>query len=146
MRRRTKRLLIFLVVLIVLGLLAFGGWMIWGRNTIDYRVSGFGTGGARVVSTYRPNSLLQLHPNGTFSVEIIRSNEDRVFVGFGTWSRNGTRMTFTYIDAWMYSTQHGFIKDPYEEFIGYSHTFNVSRNGRRIYFEDHWGWVTIFSR
>jgi len=140
MRKSTKRLLIILVVLLILGGLAFGGWWIWGRDTTQHRIVGFGQGSTRTLGDFS-QSLLTLHTNGSFDIEIIE-RENTIFLAFGSWERSGNTIIFHYVDAWVLSGT--LQQDPYGDMIGTYRTFNTS--GRRIYFEDPWQQIIHFSR
>ncbi|MCL2756211.1 MAG: hypothetical protein FWE45_04150 [Firmicutes bacterium] len=143
MKRGTRRLITLVLVLVILGGLAFGGWWIWGRNTTDHQLVALGNPNPLSINNMSA-SLLQLHPSGAFNIK-IKTGDDVHFSGFGTWNRIGSNITFTYVDAWMLNSS-GVLVQNLNNFTSNTHTYRTSNGGRRIRFEDQNQWVFYFSR
>ena len=153
---RRKKFFLWVLALAVLGVVI---WVVIHFTTQPqqpHRIVRLGENnfGSYTVSQFSA-SRMELHSGGSFNIEVIlrlNVNDEYVyspvFVGNGWFERGGGRITFKFIDAWLYINGMGIVRDGTnglsQVYIGESVSFNV--HGRRIAFEDHNGQRYYFRR
>ena len=105
--------------------------------TVSRLRTGFEPGETR--STFS-SSFIDLHDNNTFAMQ-INHNDVAWFSAIGTWSRSGSNIRLTFLDA---SLMLGGImqQDQSGQFKGETISFPATR--REITFTDHLGRVFVF--
>ena len=148
MLRRQRRLIIFLVLLVAIGLTILFVWLFAIRDTSLMRVVRLSDLSQNQTRDYRQSSL-QLHPGGAFNIELVitRGPDDNsidtvLFAAHGTWERHGNKIHLTFTDAWGLVSDT-FTQNPDQKFIGETLAFYRHRRGLR--FIDHRQQVFYFS-
>ena len=115
-------------------------------NDGNYRIIRLGS---ENIGNYTPSdfssSLLQLHSNGAFNIEIILSTgtqKTSLFIGNGRFERRRSEITFYFANAWLRLEAYPNLVEEGSHsttarYTGYTHTFIISSG--RIIFYDHNG-------
>jgi len=93
MSRRLKRLFIFIGFLAVIGLVFLFIWLFAIRDNSQRTPT----------NPDYSESILQLHSNGVFSLELFFNEAEgpaAVFIGHGFWERSGNQIYLEFVDTW----------------------------------------------